>query len=91
MKEKTGEYDTNILVALDAEIAGIYTGLRIVTIDIEEIDAGMVIAEEIKDKVGHTLISKGSEISFVLKARLQSYMKMNNVEKQVKIFRAWNG
>lgn len=91
MKEKTGEYDTNILVALDAEIAGIYTGLRIVTIDIEEIEAGMVIAEAIKDKIGHTLISKGSEISFVLKARLQSYMKMNNVEKQVKIFRAWNG
>ncbi|MCK9210219.1 MAG: response regulator [Ignavibacteriaceae bacterium] len=91
MKEKSGEYDTNILVALDAEIAGIYSGLRIVTINIEDIEAGMVIAEAIKDKVGHTLISKGSEISLVLKARLGSYMIMNNVEKKVKIFRAWNG
>jgi len=90
MKEKIGEYDTNILVALDAEIAGIYSGLRIVTIDIEEIEAGMVIAEAIKDKFGHTLISKGTEISLVLKARLESYMLMNNVEKKIKIFRAWN-
>ncbi len=90
MKEKSGEYDTNILVALDAEIAGIYSGLRIVTINIEDIEAGMVIAEAIKDKVGHTLISKGSEISLVLKARLGSYMIMNNVEKKVKIFRTWS-
>lgn len=90
MKEKSGEYDTNILVALDAEIAGIYSGLRIVTIDIENIEAGMVIAEAINDKFGHALISKGSEISLVLKARLESYLKMNNVEKKVKIFRTWN-
>ncbi|MFA4924769.1 MAG: HD domain-containing phosphohydrolase [Ignavibacteriaceae bacterium] len=90
MKEKSGEYDTNILVALDAEIAGIYSGLRIVTIAIENIEAGMVLAEAIKDKAGNTLISKGSEISLVLKARLESYMKMNNVEKKVKIFRTWN-
>jgi len=90
MKAKKGEYDPNIVIALDAEVAGIYSGLRIVTIDIENIEAGMVIAEAIKDRVGHVLISKGSEISLVLKARLDSYIKMSNIEKQVKIFRSWS-
>jgi len=90
MKAKEGEYDPNIVIALDAEVAGIYSGLRIVTIDIEDIQAGMVIAEAIRDKVGHVLISKNSEISLVLKTRLESYIKMSNIEKKVKIFRAWS-
>jgi len=87
MKNNSQLYDPNILIALDAVIAGIYDGLNLVSASIEELEPGVVAAENIVDKNGFVLITKGAEITQMLKLKLLNYAKLGNVKEPLIILR----
>jgi response regulator RpfG family c-di-GMP phosphodiesterase len=87
LKEREEEFDPNVLIALDASIAGMYTNLRLLTINIKDIEPGVVAATDIKDKQGQVLITKGAEITEILKLKLLNYVKLGHVNHQIKILK----
>ncbi|GBD90070.1 hydrogenase transcriptional regulatory protein hupR1 [bacterium BMS3Abin04] len=87
MKNNSQLYDPNVLIALDAVIAGIYDGLNLVSSTIEELEPGVVVAENIVDKNGFVLITKGAEITQMLKLKLLNYAKLGNVKEPLIILR----
>jgi response regulator RpfG family c-di-GMP phosphodiesterase len=87
LKEREEEFDPNVLIALDASIAGIYSNLRLLTVNIKDVEPGVVVATDIKDKYGQVLITKGAEITEILKMKLLNYVKLGHVDEQIKILK----
>jgi len=87
LKLNENDFDPNILIALDAAIAGVYENLRLFTIKIKDIDPGVVAAADIKDKNGQVLITKGAEITDMLKMKLQNYVILGHVNEEIKILK----
>lgn len=66
-------YDPGILGALEAEALNLEKGCLIKAISLKELMTDMVLADDIRDRTGVLLISKGTEITELLKMRLSSY------------------
>ena len=79
-------YDVDVLVALDAELAGIYEGLKIASVSLTELTAGSVLADDLKDSSGTVLITRGAEISEISRLKLINYNEIHNVMQPIKIF-----
>jgi response regulator RpfG family c-di-GMP phosphodiesterase len=86
IKENANKYDRNVIIALDAELAGIYEGLKIESVTLIELNTGSVLADDVKDVHGSVLITRGAEISEIMKLRLLNYNKTNQIEQPIKIF-----
>ncbi len=86
LKDEELNYDRDILVALDAELAGIYEGLKIISIPFSGLEVGHVLADDIRDGAGTVLITKGAEISEIMKLRLVNYQKVKELKEPLKIF-----
>ena len=76
-----------MLIALDASITGIYDGLNLSSVLIEELEPGVVAAENIVDKNGFVLITKGAEITQMLKIKLLNYAKLGNLKEPIMILK----
>jgi response regulator RpfG family c-di-GMP phosphodiesterase len=86
LKESKKQYEPDAIVALDAELAGIYEGLKITSTTLEELEAGSVLADDLKDVSGTVLITRGAEISDISRMRLINYNKMNEIVQPIKVF-----
>ncbi|MHB8986126.1 MAG: HD domain-containing phosphohydrolase [Eubacteriales bacterium] len=80
-------YDHDIFAALEAEILSIKEGFLVKTVAINEISAGMVLADDIKDKKGVVHIPKNHEITEVTKMRLLNFARFGNVAEPIKILK----
>ena len=78
-------YDPEILAALETELTGIDEGYILKTMNLSEIKTGMIPAEDIKDINGQTLISKGHEISDIIKICLINFSQMNRIKEPIKV------
>lgn len=78
-------YDPDVLAALEAEIMSVKEGFVIRSIGLSEIMPGMELADDIKDSTGVVLISKGHEITEVLKLRLFNYARFGTIVEPIKI------
>lgn len=78
-------YDPEILTALETELKGIDEGYLIKTMKLSDIETGMTPAEDIKDINGQTLISKGHEISEIIKICLVNFSQMNRIKDTIKV------
>ncbi len=87
MKKDELSYDPDVLVALDITISGIYEGLSLETVEIESVQPGVIIASDIKSKNGAVLVTKGMEVTELLKNKLLNYAKLSNIESKIKILR----
>ncbi|MBK8944139.1 MAG: response regulator [Ignavibacteriae bacterium] len=87
LKKNEDEFDPNVLIALDAAIAGIYQNLKLVSTTIEDVEPGVVAAADIIDKNGFVLITKGAEITNMMKLKLLNYNKLGNVKKEIKVLK----
>ena len=87
LKLKPDDYDPDVLVALDVTISGIYEGLTLETVNIEDVQPGVIVASDIKNKNGTVLITKGMEITEMLKSKLLNYVKLCNIDNKIKILR----
>lgn len=85
LMRKSNKFDSTILAALDAELAGIYDGLTLLSVELEELKVGVILAEDIKDEDGKVLITKGSEISQASLSRLINYSKFGKIITPIKI------
>lgn len=87
LRKTEEEFDPNILIALDATIAGIYQNLKLLSVNIEDLEPGVVAAADIKDKNGFVLVTKGAEITQMMKLKLINYVKMGNTNREIKILK----
>lgn len=87
LKEIEYEFDPNILIALEASIAGVYEDLKLFSQKIEAVDIGVVTATDIKDKNGQVLVRMGAEITQMLKMKLLNYAKLGHIEEEIKILK----
>lgn len=87
LKKHENDFDPNVLIALDATIAGIYQNLRLLTMNMEDVEPGVVAAADIIDKNGLVLITKGAEITNMMKLKLLNYVKLGIVKKEIKVLK----
>jgi response regulator RpfG family c-di-GMP phosphodiesterase len=87
LKETEKEFDPNVLIALDATIAGVYDNLRLFSQNIKDVEPGVVCASDIKDKNKQVLVTKGAEITQMLKMKLINYAKLGHIDEEIKILK----
>lgn len=87
LKETEELFDPNVLIALDASIAGVYDNLRLFTVNVNDLEPGVVAAADIRDKNGQVLITKGAEITNMLKLKLMNFVKLGHVNEEIKILK----
>lgn len=85
LMKQSKKFDSIILAALDAELAGIYDGLTLLSVELEDLKVGVILAKDIKDELGKVLITKGSEISQASLSRLINYSKFGKIVTPIKI------
>ena len=83
-------YDPKVLYALEAEISNLGKGFILRSVYINEITPGMRLAENIVDKNGFNLLTKGTEISQVLLFKLKNFIKLERIEEPIKILEESN-
>lgn len=84
-------YDPEVLAALEADIMNTVKGYVIKKINLHEIMSGMILGDDIKDKkTGAVLISKGQEITDVMKMRLYNYIRFREISEPIKILKPFN-
>ena len=87
LKENEKEFDPNIMIALDASIAGVYENLKLFSQKIKNVEPGVVSAADIKDKNGQVLVTKGAEITELLKKKLMNYSKLGHIGEEINILK----
>ncbi|MEG8946190.1 HD domain-containing phosphohydrolase [Rosettibacter firmus] len=85
LMKKNTKYDPDILTALDTELAGIYDGLTLLSVELEDLKPGVILADDIKDEFGKVLITKGAEISQASLLRLLNFSKYGKIITPIKI------
>lgn len=91
LKSNSGWYDPEVIIALEnvilsEEITDIDAGLVKKLIPLKEIMTGMVMAEDIKLTSGLVLVSKGYEISEVIKIRLTNFAYVNCIVEPITVY-----
>lgn len=86
LKNIAEQYDPVIMDILQTEIAGMNSGFTLKSIYLDELKAGMVLAKEIRDEYGVLIISKGSEISEILRIRLLNFAKTRKIVEPIIIY-----
>jgi len=87
LKETPDLYDPNVIVALDITIDGIYDGLKLETVNVVALPLGVIIAHDIKNRNGIILVTKGMEVTEILKSKLVNYAKLYQIESTIKILK----
>lgn len=87
LRENESLYDPNVLIALDATIAGVYSNLKLLTVKISDLEIGVVAATDIKDKFDQVLITKGAEITDMIKMKLLNFVKLGQLDDEIKILK----
>ncbi|MDY6932836.1 MAG: response regulator [Spirochaetota bacterium] len=78
-------YDPEIFAALEAEVLSVEEGYIVKSIMMKDILIGMVLADDVKDLRGKILITKGNEITEVLKTRLMNFSSLGDVVEPIKV------
>lgn len=87
LKETEELFDPNVMIALDASIAGVYQSLSLFTVHVKDLEIGVVAAADIKDNNGQVLITKGAEITNMLKLKLINFVKLGHIQQEIKILK----
>ncbi|MFZ5642935.1 MAG: HD domain-containing phosphohydrolase [Bacillota bacterium] len=66
-------YDPEVFGAFEAEVTRLEEGYMLRHIPLKNLEIGMVISDDIRDKTGVLLLPRGTEITEVLQMRLRSY------------------
>ena len=84
MNKDEGRYDPDILNMLESEIAGIEKGYLLKSLNIVDIEPGMIVAENIIDENHLTLVAKGTEITEIFKYRLTNILRIKKIIEPIK-------
>ena len=87
MLNNVNYYDPDIFAALDAEVLSVAIGYVVNVVPIADLANGMLLADDIKDDHGAILISKGQEITEILKLRLLVFSRLGRVSEPIRILK----
>lgn len=85
MEQHADWYDPEVLAALKAEVMQIEQGFIVKEIKAVQVEVGMVLADDVKSRVGALLIPRGHEISEVLRNRILNFARTNNLQEPLKV------
>jgi response regulator RpfG family c-di-GMP phosphodiesterase len=80
-------YDPDIFAALDAEALSVATGFVVNAVKIGDLVNGMLLADDIKDNCGIILLTKGQEITEILKLRLLVFSRLGRVAEPIRVLK----
>ncbi len=79
-------YHPEVIKALEAELVGLESGFILRTVKSRDINMGTKLADDIFDVDGTKLLSKGVEMSPLLKLRITNYVSMHRIDENIRIF-----
>ncbi|MFQ5675079.1 MAG: HD domain-containing phosphohydrolase [bacterium] len=85
MRENSDWYDPDVLSAFSAEVLQVDEGFGVKEITVQEIEIGMIAADDIKLKGGKVLVPKRHEISKVLKLQIDQAAETESVEEPIRV------
>jgi response regulator RpfG family c-di-GMP phosphodiesterase len=85
MQKNRHRYDPEILSALHAEVKNIKNVFTIREISVDEIKAGMILAEDLKTKTNLLLVAKRQEVSETMRICIANFAANKNIHAPIKI------
>ncbi len=84
MEKNADRYDPGILKAL-SECIGEEKRYKLKSVSVDELTAGMIVAKDVVNRDGLLLITKGQEVSNVMRERLKNYAKTVGIEEPIEV------
>ncbi len=84
MKGRQGWYDPMALGVLE-KVLGMQSGFKLRQVRIDQLETGMLLAEDVISLRGMLLVAKGQEISPVLMTRLRTFAGIGGVQEPIKV------
>jgi response regulator RpfG family c-di-GMP phosphodiesterase len=84
MKARDGWYDPAVLAALE-KVLGWKSGYEMRKVRVDQLEKGMLLAEDVLSLKGTLLVSKGQEITLVFMNRLRTYADIGGVREPIKV------
>jgi CheY-like chemotaxis protein len=85
LHSKEGAYNDLILQALEAEVFEVMDGFIIKSVMVDDLEVGMVLADDLRSERNVVLIRKDSEISDVTLDRVQNFKHFEPIQEPAKI------
>ncbi|MFK7820253.1 MAG: HD domain-containing phosphohydrolase [Planctomycetaceae bacterium] len=85
LKSNKEKYDPAVLDALDAVFEKLFAP-ETLSLNAVEIQIGMVLATDVKNKGGQLLIGRGQEITDSIRGILQRFANNNNIQEPIEVF-----
>jgi response regulator RpfG family c-di-GMP phosphodiesterase len=84
--EEGNLYDPNLLQAFEAELLGLQDGYIVESLSINQLKEGMILAEDLFDKLNYKLLPKGVRLSGIYVVKLINYGKLKGLVEPIKVF-----
>jgi len=84
LKKRPGWYDPAVLAALEAVI-WIEARYTVREVSSDELDEGMILDDDIWTQTGTLLITKGQEVSSIIKKRLKNFAETVGVKEPIRV------
>jgi response regulator RpfG family c-di-GMP phosphodiesterase len=84
MEEYADRYDPEILKALKESLKA-QKSYKLKSVTVEELTTGMIVAKDVVNRDGLLLITKGQEVSNVMRERLKNYAMTVGVEEPIEV------
>lgn len=78
-------YDPEVLGALEAEVLSTEEGFIVRALTLNELLPGMILADDIRDGRGVTLVPRGYEVTEVLKTKLINFARFGTIAEPIKV------
>ncbi|WP_031386915.1 HD domain-containing phosphohydrolase [Desulfonatronum thiodismutans] len=84
LRGREGWYDPQILDAL-AKVLSSKTGYEMREVRVDQLESGMLLAEDVQSQRGMLLVAQGQEVTPVLITRLRTYAGISGVHEPIKV------
>lgn len=84
MKGRQGRYDPMVLNVLE-KVLGWKSGFQLREVRVDQLETGMLLAEDVVSLRGILLMAKGQEVSPVLMTRLHTFAGIGGVQEPIKV------
>jgi hypothetical protein len=81
---REGWYDPQILDAL-AKVLSSNAGYALREVRVDQLESGMLLAEDVQSQRGMLLVAQGQEVTPVLVTRLRTYARISGVQEPIKV------
>ena len=85
LHSRDGAYNELLLQALEAEVFQVMDGFIIKSVMVDELEVGMVLADDLRSERNVVLVRKDSEISDVTLDRVRNYKHFEPIQEPAKV------